>query len=1781
MAMELSTIKTLNTVDLEAFEIRGFKYGINNASTTGPAYAQGTYIPERNFLDATVFFDSDSSLVTNFSFSAPYSGLDASSLKVSDTITYDTTAFTVSELASADSFYIDRDSGIDGTKTVELTLIPRDYLVEPDVGNNTFYGTAIFTSGSSDVYGVGTSWVGQLSTSDFIKSDSYQSYLRIETVYDNTHLELSSPYVSDTTTCTYIAKRRKLDRMSVRYTKDLFSYEKDGGFWKVDDSTTDSNILATSTFSSLADGIEAKFTITLKDTDPDIMDSNAVVNKVLSLETPRDLSQFSLPVVPNPESSFELRINDIKKDRFPYGNMDYVISYHQDPVYLPPPPVSLRQVANLMFLSRISNQVPSISDTETGLITFTDTQGNNIPGVMPGSDVISLDGTALQPYYDYVVDGDTGTANVTSPVSDEAIVKYVLVNKSSLIDYGISFSLGGEALRYSIPPRDTDDVRFVLPTGKMKPMSKDHPGPGEEYIIDYYVDSAAVTEEIAVSPSLQTFRLSKYPVKNDSIILVKSGAILDEYDDYRVDYHTGIITLSEALVGTESIEVSYTPLSKQRNGISYDGQSYCTSYGSRARITNVSGFEFSISNYTLSIPDLEVLRINNSTRNADYDLAGIDQGTNYIKIQNNATNQAIGLSETDIVLIDYKFASENTEYYPVSTINLTLPQGSDKLYISGIDCTSTFVSGSVVSLTPSNATKSFYFVVQSSTYANENTEVTFGGTIIEDLVNPGILVSDSSISFNVLSLSASGIVTGSNEVVFDGSNISDLFRSGSLLKIEADIYSVQSSSYDSSKTYVSIMPESLKDYTSSSILSSIGLSDCPVYPEGGTVISASSYIVDDPAQPGLILQYSNAGEVVVYADSSKITLDADSSSYQLYYSVYPTVADMSSAVSSLPGFSAEAVVSSWSSSKFIALSGSSLSSESPVILGLSPELKLDGTDSTSFEVTSGYITLDSGLVEGQRYVLNYQGRRFIPEQQVEYSVSYFTDLPAKSKISASFEYDNLDQFYLQVMSQRYFLENVTEPRMAEEARQNSGNVGQGGEIQGDDAQGNSEGGLVDDEYTRKDTEIECRIFENIFDFFNNRLQSFADERYAALGVKICNNDGLLSKYDESMATKSFNRMWPYADYTNLEPYHITPLTGQTRGPGSAIFENGDKTVTGISGTIWSQQLLIGDYIRPSDSTDDYMISSVVSDSTVILSQVFGGPDSPTSGEEFIITSSYPPYDDDGHMGAKIVGTKSGNFDLEDGDVFDIYIDGSYSSYTFEDPAPIPLIIYLMFRVSRFTRDDIARILTSEIEGLNVTSEWAFDSSASYGFKDVLVLRTDETYNSMILGSGSAVTKLGFTPGDSAIGNLDRSDSSAEIYYDIDEGYHLGLEYGYLSTLITAGISNKLNRISPANITNAYLAYDEITQQAADQTGEIEKLDDEISAMADILQEPELPSYNQTLIAYGDATDYRIETQTALAYSNSILTNWQGKGDATKWVLDYESHTQYIRGVDSTGVGVPSSSGVGITAINGLTTFKMRDDGGYDTRLLNTSSVDGTFRTPIVRNEDDNSLVDGSWTGWLGSVSDQYSSTNIIQFYLNDATPYFSIYQDSTPYNLTYQYSIDGTALSIEYNDGTTTQNVYLPYSTYTTIGTMKTAIDAVPKLAVIGSSLYDSSKCSFKLASGSIVPDATVYPGLRSNYVSYQTISDQILSDRTAFVSDRSSEVNDRYLYLDGTRDEQIIQHIKSEELLRSSDGADGNLYNWADNRFNRSIGCEARLAQIEKQIALKQENLKINKRLL
>ncbi|MHA1168837.1 MAG: hypothetical protein ACTSRU_13495, partial [Candidatus Hodarchaeales archaeon] len=293
--------------------------------------------------------------------------------------------------------------------------------------------------------------------------------------------------------------------------------------------------------------------------------------------------------------------------------------------------------------------------------------------------------------------------------------------------------------------------------------------------------------------------------------------------------------------------------------------------------------------------------------------------------------------------------------------------------------------------------------------------------------------------------------------------------------------------------------------------------------------------------------------------------------------------------------------------------------------------------------------------------------------------------------------------------------------------------------------------------------------------------------------------------------------------------------------------------------------------------------------------------------------------------------------------------------------------------------------------------------------------------------------------------------------------------------------------------------------------------------------------------------------------------------------DFDSTSQYIRGKDSTGVGVDTTSG-DATSINGETQFILESESGYDRRILN-SFVDSTSYSPSLVYEDNPGLsVDGSWTGWDPSVGGSYSSNNQLTFHFNDQAALFVIYQDGTAIDPGFSYSIDRTSINIFHNSDTSTYS----YQDYSTVGGMKTVIASMNGLATVGNLIFDGLNSeSFKLASGPITPDATVYPALRASFASYQTISDKMLADRTNFASDRSSSDSSRVIYLLNTREDQIKQNVQAEELLNTSDCSSGDLYAWADNRFNRGDGCEARLDQITKQIARNQSALRISKRLI
>ena len=289
MPLSIDQIKVLKTVNLEPFEIRGAKSGIGNARTTGPLHTSGSYIPAYGTLYGDASFSADSSVVTDLSFNPPYVSFDTTALKLGDTLIFGSSHL-IAGIVDQTTVWLDSTAGITGTADFTASLVPRDYLIEPDKARNTFSGEADFTSGSVWVYGQGTSWLTDLTASDYIRRD-YQQFYRIQQVVDDTSLKLVTAYSGSSGTGSFTARKQLIDQMYYRYTKDAFYYEKNGGFWAQDDGTTGSNLLATTYPAPMADGVNLQFVHSIDPKAPDLMDTNTSQNLTLTRRTMREVFQ--------------------------------------------------------------------------------------------------------------------------------------------------------------------------------------------------------------------------------------------------------------------------------------------------------------------------------------------------------------------------------------------------------------------------------------------------------------------------------------------------------------------------------------------------------------------------------------------------------------------------------------------------------------------------------------------------------------------------------------------------------------------------------------------------------------------------------------------------------------------------------------------------------------------------------------------------------------------------------------------------------------------------------------------------------------------------------------------------------------------------------------------------------------------------------------------------------------------------------------------------------------------------------------------------------------------------------------------------------------------------------------------------------------------------------------------------------------------------------------------------------------------------------------------------
>jgi hypothetical protein len=366
-------------------------------------------------------------------------------------------------------------------------------------------------------------------------------------------------------------------------------------------------------------------------------------------------------------------------------------------------------------------------------------------------------------------------------------------------------------------------------------------------------------------------------------------------------------------------------------------------------------------------------------------------------------------------------------------------------------------------------------------------------------------------------------------------------------------------------------------------------------------------------------------------------------------------------------------------------------------------------------------------------------------------------------------------------------------------------------------------------------------------------------------------------------------------------------------------------------------------------------------------------------------------------------------------------------------------------------------------------------------------------------------------------------------------------------------TNKLSRIETIDSFTTLLpdASNEIRIELITINQEVPKIGTQISSVVQIAQETSIqPSYNDASAAFlsnGEAFVRAYIAQTAnLA---TLAEDWV-------WPIDF---TQY---------SIP------VTGINGQTSYTITAPGS-DLRILNTT-INATPYQPILKFQSDGSTVGGIWSGWDTSVSQMYSQTNQATFNLN--IPLFSIFSTFP----SASYTTTTSSLNLSWNDGTNNFSRNLVYDSSTVLD-IKNAINSITGLIATGSPIYDSFFAeAFKLASGSLsVFSSPIFMGLRDSIVTYQTISDRQLNARIAVATDRKNFLDTTRVPYLLARESQIGTDLASEEILRTSTGDPGDLYTWANNRFNRRNGCYAKLKQIEQQIATNQAALKINKSFL
>jgi hypothetical protein len=186
---------------------------------------------------------------------------------------------------------------------------------------------------------------------------------------------------------------------------------------------------------------------------------------------------------------------------------------------------------------------------------------------------------------------------------------------------------------------------------------------------------------------------------------------------------------------------------------------------------------------------------------------------------------------------------------------------------------------------------------------------------------------------------------------------------------------------------------------------------------------------------------------------------------------------------------------------------------------------------TEYAINNGVIELVTPVAPLDRYSLNYMGLDNLYENEgdsITCSCRFITALPVGYRLDVYLEYQNIDQFYIQKLTERKFSEIVTVPQIEQLIEQKALVSGQGNDSGAtNDSTPNYEGGVADINYYLQDEYIKKQLYLRFFKWYKQRLRGLSAEIQLGLGFKFGHSnavgevEGYYSLEDQYVETEDY------------------------------------------------------------------------------------------------------------------------------------------------------------------------------------------------------------------------------------------------------------------------------------------------------------------------------------------------------------------------------------------------------------------------------------------------------------------------------------------------------------------------------------------------------------------------------------------------------------------------------------------------------------------------------------